>query len=144
MPCNRSLKTRESIETPTPKMGTHLGVWRCIPSLSHIPTLPRHEMWLLGFTLGPHFCKPLPWSWAQGLAYDTRILACLILHISWFHYIININNLNTIKTTINVLRSIHTRKQITFYVHVSKAKLDILDYHAWSPPLTMDHHLTSH
>jgi hypothetical protein len=25
---NRSLKIRKSIETPTPKMGVHLGVWR--------------------------------------------------------------------------------------------------------------------
>jgi hypothetical protein len=27
-PCNCSLKIRESIETPTPKVGVHLGVWR--------------------------------------------------------------------------------------------------------------------
>jgi hypothetical protein len=27
-PCNRSLKIWESIGTPTPKMGFHLGVWR--------------------------------------------------------------------------------------------------------------------
>jgi hypothetical protein len=27
-PCNRFLKIRESIESPTPKVGVHLGVWR--------------------------------------------------------------------------------------------------------------------
>jgi hypothetical protein len=36
--CNRSLKIWESIGTPTPKVGTHLGVWGFIPSHSH--TLP--------------------------------------------------------------------------------------------------------
>ncbi len=38
-PCNRSLKIRESTETPTPKVGTHLGVWGFIPS---------HSLTLLG------------------------------------------------------------------------------------------------
>jgi hypothetical protein len=33
-PCNCSLKIWESIGTPTPKVGTHLGVWGFIPSLS--------------------------------------------------------------------------------------------------------------
>ncbi len=37
-PCNHSLKIWESIRTPTPKVGAHLGVWRFIPS--HSPTLP--------------------------------------------------------------------------------------------------------
>ncbi len=36
-PFNRSLKIQESIRIPTPKLGAHLGVWRFIPSLSHIP-----------------------------------------------------------------------------------------------------------
>jgi len=31
-PCIRFLKIRESIGTPTPKMGVHVGVWRFIPS----------------------------------------------------------------------------------------------------------------
>jgi hypothetical protein len=47
--------------------GVHLGVWRFSPS--HFPTLPHsheHEMWLLGFTLGPHLHKPLPWLRTQG------------------------------------------------------------------------------
>jgi hypothetical protein len=30
-PCNRVLKIQESIETPTPKVGAHLGVLRFIP-----------------------------------------------------------------------------------------------------------------
>jgi hypothetical protein len=38
-PYNRSLKIQESIGTPTPKVGAHLGVWGFI--LSHSPTLPR-------------------------------------------------------------------------------------------------------
>jgi hypothetical protein len=36
-PCNCSLKIWESIGTPTPKVGAHLGVWGFI--LSHSPTL---------------------------------------------------------------------------------------------------------
>ncbi len=39
-PCNCSLKIRESTRTPTPKMGTHLGMWVFILTLSHIPGLP--------------------------------------------------------------------------------------------------------
>jgi hypothetical protein len=38
-PCNFSMKIWESIGTPTPKMGAHLGVWGFIPS--HFPTLLR-------------------------------------------------------------------------------------------------------
>ncbi len=38
-PCIRPLKIWESIGTPTPKMGVHLGVWRFTPS--HFFTLPR-------------------------------------------------------------------------------------------------------
>jgi hypothetical protein len=59
-PCNRSLKIRESIKIPTPKMGAHL---KCVGSF--LPTLLHcweHEMWLLSFTFGPHLCKPLLWS----------------------------------------------------------------------------------
>ncbi len=37
-PYNRSLKIRESIETPTPKVGAPLRVWGFIPS--HFPSLP--------------------------------------------------------------------------------------------------------
>ncbi len=37
-PCNFPLKIWESIGTPIPKVGAHLGVWGFIPS--HFPTLP--------------------------------------------------------------------------------------------------------
>jgi len=50
-PYNCSLKIQESIETPTPKMRAHLGVWRFIPS--HILTflgawnvIPWLHFWL--------------------------------------------------------------------------------------------------
>ncbi len=36
--CNRSLKAQESIESPTPKMTVHLGMWGFI--LSHFPAVP--------------------------------------------------------------------------------------------------------
>jgi hypothetical protein len=79
-PCNRLLKIRKSIGIPTPKVGVHLGVqenvgewtptfpselplWECGGSFPHTLLHSReHEMWLLGFTLGPQLCKPLPWS----------------------------------------------------------------------------------
>jgi hypothetical protein len=60
-PYNWSLKIQESIGTPTPKVGVHLGVWRFIPSPSR-----EHEIWLPGFTLGLHLHKPLLWLQAQG------------------------------------------------------------------------------
>ncbi len=56
-PCDRFLKIRESIGTPTPKVKVPLGVWGFI--LLHFPSL-------LGFPFGPQPCKPFPWSWAQG------------------------------------------------------------------------------
>ncbi len=62
--CNRFLNIQKSIETPISKVEALLGVWGFIPS--HFPTLPKHEMWLLGFILGSQPCKPLPWSQAQG------------------------------------------------------------------------------
>jgi hypothetical protein len=55
--CDCSLKIRESTGSPTPKVGVPLGVWGFIPS---------HPFALPGFPLGPHFCKPLLWSRAQG------------------------------------------------------------------------------
>jgi hypothetical protein len=67
-PCNCPLKIRESIGTPIPKVGAHLGVWGFIPS--HSLTLLRICNVIPRLTLGPHLCKPLPWSWAQGQGYD--------------------------------------------------------------------------
>jgi hypothetical protein len=52
-PCDCSLKIKESIGTPTPKVGAHLGMWGFIPS--HSPTLPgawdvTHELLFLART----------------------------------------------------------------------------------------------
>jgi len=48
-PFNRSLKIRESMESPIPSVGAHLGVWRFI--LSHSPTFTFSKAWnvILGF-----------------------------------------------------------------------------------------------
>jgi hypothetical protein len=51
-PCNPFLKIRETIRTPTPNVGVHLGMCGFIPS--HFPALPGTWMWLLGFILGSH------------------------------------------------------------------------------------------
>jgi hypothetical protein len=55
-PSNHSLKFWESTETPSPKVGVALGVWRLTPS---------HSLALLGvfnvtprLPLGPHPCNP--------------------------------------------------------------------------------------
>jgi hypothetical protein len=68
---NHLLKIRESIKIPTPKVGVHLGVWGFIPS--HSLALSRAWNVTFEFTLAPHFCKPLPWSQAQGYDYDILI-----------------------------------------------------------------------
>jgi hypothetical protein len=54
---NFFLKIQESVKSPTPKMGAHLGVWGFIPS---------HFLAFLGFIFGLHLRKPLPWLRAQG------------------------------------------------------------------------------
>ncbi len=53
-PCNCFLKIWESIKTLTPKMGTHLGRWRFIPS--HSPTFPGAWDVTLGL---PYWPAPL-------------------------------------------------------------------------------------
>jgi hypothetical protein len=63
-PCNHPLKIWESNETPTPNMEFHLGVWGFFPS--HSFALPEAWNATLRLSLGPHPCKPLPWSWAQS------------------------------------------------------------------------------
>ncbi len=58
-PCNRVLKIQESIETPTPKVGAHLGVLRFIPW--HSPTLPHsreHECVSQASLLALTFASP--------------------------------------------------------------------------------------
>jgi hypothetical protein len=67
-PCNCFLKIWKSIETPTPKVGVHLGVWRFIPS--HFPTLPG--AW--NVTPGLHFWPAL--SQALDLAASPRLGSC--------------------------------------------------------------------
>jgi hypothetical protein len=63
-PYNRSLK-----------FGSPLGLqfskweftWECGGSFSHTFSHSKeHELWLLAFTFGPHLCKPLLWSRAEG------------------------------------------------------------------------------
>jgi hypothetical protein len=51
-PCNCSLKIWESIGTPTPKMGAHLGVWVFILTLSHTPFWPM-PLQALAFVVNP-------------------------------------------------------------------------------------------
>jgi hypothetical protein len=63
-PCNRFLKIQKSIRTLTPNMGVHLGVWGFFPSHSFI--LPGTWNVTPKLSLGPHLCKSLLWSWAQG------------------------------------------------------------------------------
>jgi hypothetical protein len=48
---NRTLKIQESIGTPTPKVGAHLGVWGFIPS--HSPTFPGAWNVTLGLPFWP-------------------------------------------------------------------------------------------
>jgi len=63
-PWNHSLKIRESIEIPIPKVGIHLGVWEFIPS--HSFEFPKAWNVIFRLTFGMHPHKPLPWSQAQG------------------------------------------------------------------------------
>jgi hypothetical protein len=55
--CDCSLKIWESIETPTPKMGIHLGVWGFIPS--HSPTLLRAWIVTPRFPFWPTYLQAL-------------------------------------------------------------------------------------
>jgi hypothetical protein len=57
-PYNYFLKNRKSIGLQLPKWEL---TWECGGSFPHIlPHSWEHEMWLPGFNLGPHLCKPLP------------------------------------------------------------------------------------
>jgi hypothetical protein len=55
-PCNHPLKSRESIRTPTSKVGVHLGVWGSFPHI--LLHFQEHEMWLLGSLLARAFASP--------------------------------------------------------------------------------------
>jgi hypothetical protein len=72
-PSNRSLKFRQSIGTPSPKVGVLLGVWGFPPS--HFPTLSGGCDVTFGLSLGPHPCNPLalvasPKLGLQQMRYD--------------------------------------------------------------------------
>jgi len=70
-PLQSPLKIRKSIETTTPKVGAHLGVWGFIPS--HFPKL----LGTWNVTLGFHFwLAPL-----QALILVTCLRACLYTKI---------------------------------------------------------------
>jgi hypothetical protein len=56
-------QSRVATGTLTPKVEACLAV--CGFIFSHSLKFLEHEMWLSGFNLGPHLCKPLPWSRAQ-------------------------------------------------------------------------------
>jgi len=53
---SHSLEIRESIETPTSKVGIHLWVWRFIPSFSHTPKSMKCDY--LGSFLAHTFASP--------------------------------------------------------------------------------------
>ncbi len=58
-PWNRVIKIQESIWTPTPTMGVHLGVWGFIPSHSlHSLHSWEHVMWLMGLPFCSQPCNP--------------------------------------------------------------------------------------
>jgi hypothetical protein len=63
-PCNCLLKIQESIGILIPKWEL---TWECEDWFPHILLHSReYQMWLSGFILGPHLCKPLSWLRAQG------------------------------------------------------------------------------
>jgi hypothetical protein len=63
-PCNRLWRFRSSSGLQLPKWEF---TWDYGGSFFHILLHSQeHEMWLPSCTFGLHFCKPLPWLWAQG------------------------------------------------------------------------------
>jgi hypothetical protein len=102
-PYNCPLKIWKCIRTPTPKVGTHLGVWGFIPS--HSLALLGSWMWLLGSLLACTFTSlcldrkskarvatlplflhlSLLWKW--NMWYLCILPPCLYhyWHYRWFH-----------------------------------------------------------
>jgi len=76
---NLSLNIRESIETPTPKVGAHLGMWRFIPSRSF--TLPRAWDVIIGL---PSWPTPLQ---ALALVVSPRLG---LWHGTWFGVVLGV------------------------------------------------------
>ncbi len=63
-PCNHSIKIRNPPGLQLPKWEL---TWECEGSFPHtLLHCWEHEMWFLGFLLGPHLYKPLPWLQTQG------------------------------------------------------------------------------
>jgi len=73
-PCNRSLKIRESIGTPTPKVGVHLGVCDFIPS--HFPTLLKAWNVIPEFHSRPTPSQALALVASQKLGLQHEIWTC--------------------------------------------------------------------
>jgi hypothetical protein len=95
VPCNHSLKIWESIVTPTPKVGAHLGVWRFIPS--HFPTLSR--AWdmipMLPFWLAPLQALALVVSPRLGLGFQHSPIYC-----QWKHWPFLLMGTNVVTLTV--------------------------------------------
>jgi hypothetical protein len=81
-PYNCPLKIWESIKTPTPKVGTHLGVWGFIPSTflhSH-----EHEMWFLGSLLACTFANP-----CLGREPKVKVATSRVCDVKWMNKWLN-------------------------------------------------------
>jgi len=73
--CNYFVKIWESIETPTPQVGAHLGVWGSfLHTFSHSR---EHEMWLLTSLLARTFV-----SLSLGREFKARVVT---LYLMWFY-----------------------------------------------------------
>jgi hypothetical protein len=89
-PCDRSLKVRESIRTPTPKVGMDLGVWGFIPSHSLtlsgawdvIPALPSWPAHLQALTL---ITSPRLGLWHIWLMFVDKVYSNSFFTIEWRH-----------------------------------------------------------
>jgi hypothetical protein len=56
----------ENLEVHRDSNSQNEYIWECEGSFPHIMLHSyEHEMWFLGFTLGSHLCKLLPWLQAQ-------------------------------------------------------------------------------
>jgi hypothetical protein len=82
-PWNCLLKIQESIGTPTPKLGVHLGVWGLFPRI--FLHSREHEMWLLSSLLAHTFASP-----CFGREPKVRVATTLVLlrffYFNWDFY----------------------------------------------------------
>jgi len=92
-PCIYPLKIRESIETPTPKVGAHLGVWRFIPS--HSLHSYEHEIWLPGSLLARTFTSPCIGREPKAKVATTNFYSELYVHpLCEFSIVSNFDEMN--------------------------------------------------